>query len=167
MPRKTLVADTSKSHTTKERGEAREAVESLWRRGNLKDYEPMTLSDEGMAIFAALADAIPDTAMAKVDGYTLENAADALDQMRKCRQRIADEGLTVQQMNGNGILVKKPNDCIAILAKYSDMAKKWLVELGLTPSARGKVASDAAAAASRPQSLRELLAEDDSDDGEV
>lgn len=166
MPRKTLLPDTSNSHTTKAQSDAREAAERLWRRGNLEDYEPETLSAEGMAIFAALTDALPEAAMAKVDGYTLENAADALDQMRKCRQRIAEEGLTVEQVNGNGIKVRKPNDCIAILSKYSDMAKKWLVELGLTPSARGKVASDAAAAAAKPKSLRDLLAEDDFDDGE-
>lgn len=166
MPRKTLVGETSKSHTTKAERAAREASEALWRRGNLADYQPTMLSEEGMAIFAALADAMPDSALAKVDGYTLETAADAIDQMRRCREAIARDGLIVKATNGNGIAVEKANDHIAILARYSDIAKKWLVELGLTPSARGKIASDAAAAAAKPKGIRAILEEDDDDDGE-
>lgn len=167
MPRKTALAGTSRKHTTKAEQRAREEQEALWRRGKLADYEPATLTASGLAIFAALADAMPEAAMAKVDGYTLETAADALDKMRECREAIEAEGMIVSVLNGNGIMVSKPNDHISIYKRYSEIAKKYLVELGLTPSARGKIATEAAAAAAKPKGLRELLAEDDFDDGEV
>lgn len=159
MPRKTLAEGTSRKHETKARKAARSRAEAEWRRGSIADYEPATLSPSGMEVFAALAMAMPEAALAKVDGYTLETAADAIDKMRECRERIEAEGLTVIATNGNGIEVERPNDHIAIYQKYSDIAKKYLVELGLTPSARGKIASDAAAAAVKPMGLREMLAE--------
>ena len=156
---------TSARHATKAQAKAAEEASERWRRGSLSDYEPKTLDAAGMEVFAALAEAMPDDAMAKVDGYTLETAADAIAKMRECRAVIDAEGLTVTARNGNGILVTRANDHIAIYRQYSDIAKKYLVELGLTPSARGKIASDAAAAAARPKTLREILAEDDDDVG--
>lgn len=165
MARRALIAGTSARHSTKAERRAAAEADARWRRGSLADYEPETLDAPGMEVFAALAEAMPDEAMARVDGYTLETAADAIAKMRECRALIDAQGLVVTAVNGNGIEVERPNEHIAIYRQYSDIAKKYLVELGLTPSARGKIASDAAAAASRPKTLRELLAEDDDDVG--
>lgn len=161
MARKSVVSSTTKGHLTNRQKQARAKSEASWRRGEIADYQPTTLTDAGLVIFAELANAMPENSLAKVDGYTIEAAADAIDKMRECRMTIDGEGMIVSAINGNGIEVDKPNDAIAIYQKYSEIAKKYLVELGLTPSARSKIAADAAAKASKPMGIREALAEDD------
>lgn len=166
MPRKTVLEGTDRKHATKEQREAVKRHIEPWKIGKLADYEPQILTNSGMLIFEALVESLPQEVMAKVDGFTIETAADALDKMRMCREKIDTDGLVVQKVNGNGKKIECANDHIAIYAKYSEIAKRFLVELGLTPSARNKVATDAAAAAARPPSLREILAEDDETNGE-
>lgn len=161
MPRKAVVTGTSKKHRTKKEAAIQEQVYESWRRGNLSDYEPKNLTPEGLVIFGSLAKAMPENALAEVDGYTLETAADAIDQMRICREHIKKEGTVVRRKNGNGQVVQRLNDYVTVYKQYADIAKRFLVELGLTPSARSKIASDAALEAARPQSLRDILAEDE------
>ena len=163
MARRAVISGTSKGHQTTAKKNKRSKIEAEWRRGNIADYEPTTLTDSGVIIFAELAKAMPDNALAKVDGYTIEAAADAIDKMRECRDGIDRDGMIVSAMNGNGIVVDKPNDLIGIYQRYSEIAKKYLVELGLTPSARSKIANDAVAKANEPKSIREVLMEDDED----
>lgn len=163
MARRAVVSGVSKGHQTKAQKERRAKVEAEWRRGNIANYEPMMLSDAGMLIFAELANAMPDGALAKVDGYTLETAADALDKMRECREIIAEHGTIVETCNAQGDVLPEQNKAILVYQKYSEIAKKWLVELGLTPSARSKIANDAAAKALKKSSVFDVM--DDEDEG--
>ncbi|WP_418831571.1 phage terminase small subunit P27 family [Paraeggerthella sp.] len=163
MARRAVVSGASKGHQTKAQKDRRAQVEAEWRRGNIADYEPMMLSESGMIVFAELANAMPNDALAKVDGYTLETAADALDKMRECREAISSEGLIVDMPNARGELVPEQNKSILVYQKYSEIAKKWLIELGLTPSARSKIANDAAAKATKKSSVFDVM--DDEDEG--
>ena len=157
MARKAVQSKYSRKHLTNDEKAARAAAEELWRKGAIADYEPGALTESGLAVFAALVEAIPDGALAKIDGYTIEVAADAIDKMRECREAIDRDGILVKVVNGNGIAVRKQNDMLLAYQKYSEIAKKYLVELGLTPQARSKIAIDAAAKASKPATVFDML----------
>lgn len=157
MARKAVQSKYSRKHLTNDEKAARAAAEEMWRKGAIADYEPGALTDSGLAVFVALVEAIPDGALAKIDGYTIEVAADAIDKMRECREAIDRDGILVEVVNGNGIAVRKQNDMLLAYQKYSEIAKKYLVELGLTPQARSKIAIDAAAKASKPATVFDML----------
>lgn len=157
MARTAVMSQYTKKHLTNGEKAARAAAEEMWRKGAIADYEPGALTDSGLAVFAALVEAIPDGALAKIDGYTIEVAADAIDKMRECREAIDRDGILVKVVNGNGIAVRKQNDMLLAYQKYSEIAKKYLVELGLTPQARSKIAIDAAAKASKPATVFDML----------
>ena len=88
MPRRAIPVAQTKTGMTNETKAARAETEAEWRRGALSDYEPIGLTESGMAIFAELAAAVPENALCKVDGYTVEAAADAIDKLRECRETI-------------------------------------------------------------------------------
>lgn len=161
MARRAVVSSASRGHQTNAQKRKRAQVEAEWRRGSIADYEPSMLTPSGMVIFSELANAMPDEALSKVDGYTLETAADALDKMRECREAIGSEGLIVDTPNARGQLVPEQNKAILVYQKYSEIAKKWLVELGLTPSARSKIANDAASKAVKSGSVFDIMEEKD------
>lgn len=152
MARRALTVDSTEKHLTKQQREAREAAEAEWRRGLLSDYEPTSLDDAGMAAFATIAGAIPENRMSKVDGYTIEAAADAISKMENCRAQINSEGIVVDG---------RQNPAVVAYAKYAEIAKRFLVELGCTPSARAKIANDAAASASKQKTVADLFDDDD------
>lgn len=137
---------TVKNLTKQERA-AREAAEAEWRRGALADYEPIGLTESGMLIFAELAEAIPESVLCKVDGFTVEAAADAIDKLRECRAVLARDGLLVEYTNKAGATNTDQNKAALLYQKFSDIAAKRLADLGLTPTARAKVAQEAAAKA--------------------
>lgn len=137
---------TVKNLTKQERA-AREAAEAEWRRGALADYEPIGLTKSGMAVFAELAEAIPESVLCKVDGFTVEAAADAIDKLRECRAVLARDGLLVEYTNKAGATNTDQNKAALLYQKFSDIAAKRLADLGLTPTARAKVAQEAAAKA--------------------
>lgn len=139
---------TVKNLTKHERA-AREAAEAEWRRGALSEYEPVGLSESGMAVFAELAEAIPESVLCKVDGFTVEAAADAIDKLRECRAVLARDGLLVEYTNKAGATNTDQNKAALLYQKFSDIAAKRLADLGLTPTARAKVAQEAAAKAAQ------------------
>lgn len=163
MARRAVQAKYNKKHLTSEERALREESEAQWRKGVIADYEPGELTESGMEVFASLVEGIPDNVLAKIDGYTIEVAADAIDKMRECREAIDRDGIIVEAVNGNGIPVRKQNEMLGVYQRYSDIAKKYLVELGLTPQARSKIAIDAAARASKPATVFDVL-DDESDE---
>lgn len=152
---------TVKNLTKQERA-AREAAEAEWRRGALADYEPIGLTESGMAVFAELAEAIPESVLCKVDGFTVEAAADAIDKLRECREVLAREGLLVEYTNKAGATNVDQNKAALLYQKFSDIAAKRLADLGLTPTARAKVAQEAAAkAAQKGKTAFDVFGDDD------
>lgn len=152
---------TVKNLTKQERA-AREAAEAEWRRGALADYEPIGLTESGMLIFAELAEAIPESVLCKVDGYTVEAAADAIDKLRECRAVLARDGLLVEYTNKAGATNTDQNKAALLYQKFSDIAAKRLADLGLTPTARAKVAQEAAAkAVQKGKTVFDVFGDDD------
>lgn len=162
MPNQAKPVAASKAKIGKQEKAARLAAEAEWRRGAIEDYQPVGLTDSGMAIFAELAKAIPDGILCKVDGYTIEAAADAIDKMRECREILERDGLLVEYTNKAGATNVDQNKAALLYQKYSDIAGKKLADLGLTPSARAKVAQDAAAKAiERKVTVADIFNDDD------
>lgn len=152
---------TVKNLTKQERA-AREAAEAEWRRGALADYEPVGLTESGMLIFAELAEAIPESVLCKVDGFTVEAAADAIDKLRECRAVLARDGLLVEYTNKAGATNTDQNKAALLYQKFSDIAAKRLADLGLTPTARAKVAQEAAAkAVQKGKTVFDVFGDDD------
>lgn len=152
---------TVKNLTKQERA-AREAAEAEWRRGALADYEPIGLTESGMLIFAELAEAIPESVLCKVDGFTVEAAADAIDKLRECRAVLARDGLLVEYTNKAGATNTDQNKAALLYQKFSDIAAKRLADLGLTPTARAKVAQEAAAkAVQKGKTVFDVFGDDD------
>lgn len=161
MPNNPKPVNASTGKISKQERAARLAAEQEWRRGAIEDYQPVGLSASGMEVFAELAKAIPDGILCKVDGYTIEAAADAIDKMRECREILDREGLLVEYTNKGGNTNVDQNKAALLYQKYSDIAGKKLADLGLTPSARAKVAQDAAAKADKHKTVADLFEDDD------
>lgn len=161
MPNNPKPVNASTAKISKRERAARLAAEQEWRRGAIEDYQPVGLSASGMEVFAELAKAIPDGILCKVDGYTIEAAADAIDKMRECREILDREGLLVEYTNKGGNTNVDQNKAALLYQKYSDIAGKKLADLGLTPSARAKVAQDAAAKSDKHKTVADLFDDDD------
>ena len=89
--------------------------------------------------------------MSKIDGYTIEACADAIAKMEDLREQINREGIVVDG---------KQNQAVVAYAKYAEIAKRYLVELGCTPSARAKIANDAAQHAARKKTIADIFDDD-------
>lgn len=150
MARRAVMTEASKGHMSKDDRELRGAVESELRIGLISDYSPIGLDGHGAAAYDAILEAIPSDRMAKVDGFVVETAADALGKMQQLRESL----------NADGVITDKgtQNPALNAYQKYSEIARKFLAELGCSPSARAKIANDAIAAAKRPKpTIRQLL----------
>lgn len=151
MPRNAQLASASNWHMTKQERDTREQEEQEWRRGKLADFQPLSLTLGGRAAFDTIANAIPPEKMSKIDGYTIEACADAIDKMEQLRDQINREGVVVEG---------KQNQAVVAYAKYAEIAKRYLVELGCTPSARAKIANDAAAHAAKRKTVADIFNDD-------
>lgn len=161
MARRALMVQSKEgAHISKDERERRARAEAYLKRGSIDDYEPATLDAEGMEAYRRIVAAMPENTLAEVDGFTVETVADALSNMSKLRAEIDAHGLIVTKETKNGT-VEVPNPAVAMYAKYSDIAKRWMIELGCTPSARAKIAQEAATKKARPKSATEIWNEDD------
>lgn len=151
MARNAQISATSGWHMTKQERETREAAEQEWRRGMLSDFVPSTLTERGRAAFDVIANAIPESKMSKVDGYTIEACADAISKMEELREQINHDGIVIDG---------KQNQAVVAYAKYAEIAKRYLVELGCTPSARAKIANDAATQAAKRKTIADIFDDD-------
>lgn len=156
MARKALPTSINKRHLTNEEKRIRKDIEDNLKVGEIADYKPVGLTAKGKRIFNLLVESVPKEVLCKVDGYTIEVAADAIDNMRKCREIIKKEGLIVTKSNQysddlSAVTNKSsykngdPHKAIGIYQKYSEIARKYLADLGLNPVARAKIANEAIA----------------------
>lgn len=152
MANRSHIGETTNRKRSKQETAARLAEEQAWRVGTIEDYEPTSLDDEGLVAYNRIAKAIPTGKIAEVDGYTIERAAANLADVQRIESEIADMGLVAAIQDGKLWAAKH---------KAEEQARKWLIELGCSPSARAKIASDVAASIAKPKTIRELMAEDD------
>lgn len=152
MANRARMSDTTNRKQSKQEQAARIAEEQALRIGTIADYDPMALDAYGLKAYERIIRAIPENKIAEVDGYTIEIAADALGKMQQTREIINDKGMMIDGDQNKAVLVYQ---------KYSEIAKKYLVELGCTPSARSKIALDVASALKKPQTTRQALMDED------
>lgn len=122
--------------------EQRKKIEDAFKGDNkLERTPPDSLSKAGKVIYIEILDNIPLEMFNRTDSYVIEVVADAIDQMRECRKVIARDGLIVEYTNSAGQTNKDQNKAILIYQKYAEILKKYLGEIGLSPSARSKIAN--------------------------
>lgn len=148
MANRSHIGETTNRKRSKQEMAARLAEEEAWRAGSLEDYEPVSLDTDGLVAYRRIARAIPAGKIAEVDGYTIERAAANLADVQHIESLIANIGLCEAIQDGKLWAAKH---------KAEEQARKWLIELGCSPSARAKIASDVASAIAKPKSARAAL----------
>lgn len=101
---------------------------------------PEHLDDAGQAAFsrlAALLDAMGVLTLA--DALALERLADIYSEILECRELIARDGRTYRTVTQQGDTLIKGNPAVGQLHAADVRFRAYLIEFGLTPSARAKV----------------------------
>lgn len=120
----------------------RKAVEADIRGTRpIRTEPPDTLTDEGKTIYAEILDNLPLDQLNETDGYTVEVIADAIAKMRECRREIAEHGLFLDGCDRQGNPTREQSKAVTVYQRYSDILKKYISELGLSPAARSRIAS--------------------------
>lgn len=131
--RRSKPVDQVLGHRSKAEKEARkEAEEKLKTNDNLVNRVPSWLNDEAKKIYKFLIEQFKETGiLCNLDKETVAICADAMYRMREAQAIINEQGLIVDG---------KENPCIRIYEKYEKIYAKMITELGLSPSARSKMA---------------------------
>jgi len=146
----------------------RKAVEADIRGTRpIRTEPPDTLTDEGKTIYAEILDNLPLDQLNETDGYTVEVVADAVAKMRECRREISEHGLFLDGYDRQGNATREQSKAVTVYQRYSDILKKYIAELGLSPAARSRIASMAKEEQKDKKQISPLLAllEDDEDEG--
>lgn len=143
------MTETNAGHMSNADRQRRMAVEAELRLGTIDDFEPVSLDEPGLKAYHAIVKAIHKERLATVDGFIVETAADALGKMQQLRDVINEQGIVTEKGS--------QNTALNAYQKYSEIARKFLTELGCSPSARAKIANDAVAAVKRGPTIRELM----------
>lgn len=141
MGRKSKPVDNTTGHRTKAEKEARkEAENKLKTSDNLINRTPTWLSDEAKKIYKFLIEQFKETAiLCNLDKETVAICADAMYRMRQAQAIIEEQGLIIEG-NKNGVTAMIENPAVRIYEKYEKIYAKMINELGLSPSARSKMA---------------------------
>ena len=102
---------------------------------------PETLSEEAKAIYLEVLDNLPLEDMCQTDGYSVEIVADAIANIRACRRELVANGLFYDGVDRKGIPCREQSKAIDVYRKYTDILKRYIPELGLSPAARSRIAS--------------------------
>lgn len=139
---KSIPVEMKAGAISKQDYEKRKQIEDAFKGNNgLERKAPASLSKAGQLIYMEILDNIPLEMFNRTDSYVIEVVADAIDQMRECREVIREDGLIVEYTNSAGQTNKDQNKAILIYQKYAEILKKYLGEIGLSPSARSKIAN--------------------------
>lgn len=129
-------------------------------KGNKKisSRAPQYLDDNGKKIYKNIINSLPDDFLNNTDEYVVAIVADSLAKMQQCQEIIKKEGLLVEYTNSAGATNIDQNKAILIYQKYNEIFKKYISEIGLSPSARGKLAmlSDSNNESSKDKLLRAI-----------
>lgn len=161
---RTKPVDMKTGAITKAEKERRRQAEAAIRGTKpISQEPPESLTDEGKVIYTTILENLPLEQLNETDGFTVEVVADAIDNMRQCRREIQEAGLFVDYVTSSGAKTRDQNKAVSTYQKYSDILKKYISELGLSPAARSRIAS-LAKETERPEAkktLMDLLNEDD------
>ncbi|MEH6995409.1 phage terminase small subunit P27 family [Neobacillus drentensis] len=126
--------------TNEERIKRINAEDTLKGNKQISQTPPTDLCSIGKDAFMEIIESLPTNFLNNTDVHTVSIVADAIANMQKCRDIIKKEGLIVEYTNNSGAVNKDQNKAILIYQKYSEIFHKFASELGLSPSARSKLA---------------------------
>lgn len=87
-----------------------------------------------------IAETMTMRTLSRVDRGVIEAAAFAYDTWRRAEKDVAEEGFTISVINSNGYTTKKANPANQVIADAWRRYVQCLIQLGLTPAARTRVA---------------------------
>lgn len=126
--------------TKDERINRKNAEDSLKGKKHISQTPPTDLCNKGKKAYKEIVESLPTDFLNNTDVHTVSIVADAIANMQKCRDIIKKEGLIVDYTNNSGAVNKDQNKAILVYQKYSEIFHKFAGELGLSPSARSKLA---------------------------
>lgn len=101
---------------------------------------PAYLSGTGKGIYKNIVESMPKDIFNNTDEYVIAIVADSLARMQECQNIINNEGLIVEYTNSAGATNYDQNKAVLVYQKYCEIFKKYIGEIGLSPSARSKLA---------------------------
>ncbi|WP_456272642.1 phage terminase small subunit P27 family [Bacillus sp. AK031] len=126
--------------TKEERSKRVLAEEALKGKNQISRTPPADLCSIGKMVYLEIIESMPANFLNNTDIHTVSIVADAIANIKKCREIIKKEGLIVEYTNNSGAVNKDQNKAILIYQKYSEIFNKFAGELGLSPGARSKLA---------------------------
>jgi P27 family predicted phage terminase small subunit len=126
--------------TKDEYNKRKSAEDKLKGSKQISKTPPKDLCKKGKVIYKEIVNSLPDEFLNNTDIYTVSIVADAVANMQKCREIINEQGLLVEYTNNSGATNIDQNKAILVYQKYADIYNKFSGELGLSPSARSKLA---------------------------
>lgn len=125
----------------KEREKAEKEIDGEVGKNKIKT-PPKNLTRNGKAIYRALVEDLEKSGINinNLDVYMLELLANSIDNMRMAQDRLNKEGTIIEYTNkgGNTNLIQNP--ALGAYLKYYKIFKDCCSDLGLSPSARAKLA---------------------------
>ncbi|MED4225397.1 phage terminase small subunit P27 family [Neobacillus cucumis] len=126
--------------TKEEEANRKIAENTLKGNKQIPQTPPTDLCSKGKKVYKEIIESVPKDFLNNTDIHTVSIVADAIANMQKCREILKKEGLIVEYTNNSGAVNKDQNKAILIYQKYSEIFHKFAGELGLSPSARSKLA---------------------------
>lgn len=138
---RTKPVELKKGTITKEEYKKRkQAEENLKGDNSISKNPPTYLCNNGKKIYKNIVESLPNNFLNNTDEYVVAIVADSLAKMQECQKILKKEGLLVEYTNSAGATNIDQNKAILIYQKYNEIFKKYIGEIGLSPSARGKLA---------------------------
>lgn len=133
--------ELKKGNLTKGVYEERKANEDKLKGDKrISNKAPAYLCDNGKKIYKNIVKSLPEEFLNNTDEYVVAIVADSLAKMQECQELIKKEGLLVEYTNTAGATNVDQNKAVLIYQKYCEIFKKYIGEIGLSPSARSKMA---------------------------
>lgn len=138
---KTKPINLTTGHRTKEEIQQRqEAEERLKGNSNKIHIVPKWLCKDGKKEYKRLVAELENTnILTNVDIGVVAICADAYVKMNQANEIIKKEGMLIEYTNKAGATNISKHPALEVYAKYNDIYKKYLVEIGLSPSSRAKL----------------------------
>ena len=133
--------ELKKGNLTKDVYEERKSNEDKLKGSKpISKKSPAYLCENGRKIYKNIVKSLPEDFLNNTDEYVVAIVADSLAKMQECQQLIKKEGLLVEYTNTAGATNIDQNKAVLIYQKYCEIFKKYIGEIGLSPSARSKMA---------------------------
>lgn len=138
MARAPKPVDLQSAHLTKEEySKRKQAEQKLKGEDNLVYRPPRHLSKEEKKLYKFIVKQLEaSNILNNLDITILETTVDAITKMQECRQILDEHGLVTTKEDGT--LVRNPAS--VIYKDYNAIFNKCCMEIGLSPSARSKLA---------------------------